>query len=74
MRLNAGQDDLFISKVHFRKPRQAFYNPGIGAAFLSRYYMVTRHERARQIARGLLQLSAWRDARSVQPLGVNANM
>jgi hypothetical protein len=53
-----GQDDHFISKVEFRKPRQAFYNPGIGAAFLSRYYMVTRNERAREIARGLLQLSA----------------
>lgn len=58
LRLNPCQDDLFISKVNFGEPRQAFYNPGIGAAFLSRYYMVTRHERAREIARGLLQLSA----------------
>jgi hypothetical protein len=41
----------------FTEPRQAFFNPGIGAAFLARYYMQTGIEDALPIARGLLQLS-----------------
>ena len=41
----------------FNKGRQAFFNPGIGAAFLARYYMMTGVEDALPIARGLLQLS-----------------
>lgn len=41
----------------FQKPRQAFFNPGIGAAFLVRYYMQTRAPGALPIARGLLQLT-----------------
>ncbi|MET7993686.1 hypothetical protein ABZU76_22585 [Amycolatopsis sp. NPDC005232] len=45
LRTVADQEDEFISRVDFREPRQAFYNPGISAAFLSRYYMVTRDER-----------------------------
>lgn len=41
----------------FRKPRQAFFNPGIGAAFLARYYMSTGTKGALPIAKGLLELS-----------------
>ncbi|MEV0071728.1 MULTISPECIES: hypothetical protein [unclassified Amycolatopsis] len=58
LRTVADHDDEFISKIDFRKPRQAFYAPGISAAFLTRYYMVTRNERAKEIATGILKLSA----------------
>jgi hypothetical protein len=39
------------------KPRQAFFNPGIGAAFAARYLLATGNEAARAIGRGLLQFS-----------------
>jgi hypothetical protein len=59
LRTDGFRDDLdnFISKVDFRRPRQAFYNPGIAAAFLSRYSMVTKNERAIEIMRGILKLA-----------------
>ena len=41
----------------FSKPRQAFYNPGIAAAFLGRYYMATGDEGALQLARDYLDLT-----------------
>lgn len=41
----------------FTQPRQAFYNPGIAAAFLARYYMVTRDEAAKDLARNYLSLT-----------------
>jgi hypothetical protein len=47
----------FRSVIEFDKPRQAFFNPGIGAMFLSRYAMQTGSQDARRIARLLLQLS-----------------
>jgi hypothetical protein len=50
-------DLAFRSVVVFDKPRQAYFNPGIGAMFLSRYFMQTRSADARRIARALLQLS-----------------
>jgi hypothetical protein len=42
----------------FEKPRQAFYNPGIAAAFLARYYLQTGDLEARDLARAYLSLSA----------------
>ena len=42
----------------FEKGRQAFYNPGIAAAFLGRYYGQTGDEVARDLGRGYLRLSA----------------
>jgi hypothetical protein len=57
LRTVADQDDQFITVVDFHKPRQAFYNPGISAAFLSRYYMVKKVERAREIGAAFLHLS-----------------
>ena len=41
----------------FEKGRQAFYNPGIAAAFVGRYYMRTGDEAAKQLARNYLKLS-----------------
>jgi hypothetical protein len=58
LRTVADRDDGFWTIVDFGKPRQAFYNPGISAAFLSKYFMVTREPRARQIATEMLELSA----------------
>jgi hypothetical protein len=43
--------------IDFQAPRQAFFNPGIGAAFLARYYMVTGQTHARDLGRQLLVLS-----------------
>jgi len=42
----------------FHKPRQAFYNPGIAAAFLGRYYMATRDTNALKLARNYLDLTS----------------
>jgi hypothetical protein len=58
LRTVADRDDEFISVVDFRRPRQAFYNPGIAAAFLTRYFMVTREPRARELATSMLALNA----------------
>lgn len=41
----------------FTKPRQAFYNPGIAAAFLGRYYMATGNDQALQLAHDYLELT-----------------
>lgn len=51
-------DDAFVVVTDFRRPRQAFYNPGIGAAFLARYFMATGEPTARELMRSLLALSA----------------
>ena len=52
-------DDVAFGRVlDFSQPRQAFFNPGIGAAFLGRYHQATGNDRAREIGRGLLELSA----------------
>ncbi|MBS1861431.1 MAG: hypothetical protein JSS68_06925 [Actinobacteria bacterium] len=58
LRTVADRDDEFWTIVDFRRPRQAFYNPGISAAFLSKYFMVTREPRAKEIATSMLELSA----------------
>jgi hypothetical protein len=42
----------------FTRPRQAFYNPGIAAAFLGRYALATGDERARNLGRAFLELTA----------------
>ncbi len=44
--------------TNFHKPRQAFYNPGIAAAFLGRYYMATGAYEALRLARDYLELTA----------------
>lgn len=54
---NVPQELAYSLVTDFTKPRQAFFNPGIGAAFLARYYMQTGVEEALQIGRGLLKLS-----------------
>jgi len=41
----------------FTKPRQAFYNPGIAAAFLGRYHMATGNPDALDLARNYLDLT-----------------
>jgi hypothetical protein len=53
-----GPEDRWKGLTDFRQPRQAFYNPGIGAAFLSRYFMISGDTSARQMALDLLKLSA----------------
>jgi hypothetical protein len=41
----------------FTQPRQAFYNPGIAAAFLGRYYMATGAAEALQLAQSYIELT-----------------
>jgi hypothetical protein len=41
----------------FAQPRQAFYNPGIAAAFLGRYHMATGNAEALELARQYLDLT-----------------
>lgn len=48
----------FAHVVHLQQPRQAFFTPGISAAFLARYYAVTGEASARDLARRLLALTA----------------
>ncbi len=50
------QADRYNLMVDFALPRQAFHNPGIGAAFLARYADRTGATHARDAARGLLRL------------------
>jgi hypothetical protein len=57
LRLVADMDDEFHSIVHFSQPRQAFYNPGIAAAFLARYHMVSADPRASTMASSMVRLS-----------------
>lgn len=53
-----GDEDLEWQVVtNFDEPRQAFYNPGIAAAFLGRYYMTTGESEALSLARNYLQLT-----------------
>ena len=47
----------FAAKVDFAKPLQAFYNPGIAAAFLARYASRTGSSRARRLAVDFLTLN-----------------
>jgi hypothetical protein len=47
----------FRSVVDFDRPRQSYFNSGIGAMFMARYFMQTGSEEARAIGRALLQLN-----------------
>jgi hypothetical protein len=49
--------EAFGHVVEFQSPRQAFFNPGIGAAFMARYSMATGEEHALELGRMLLTLS-----------------
>lgn len=49
-------DQSYLTVIDFAKPRQAFYGPGIAAAFLSRYAMVRGDAGAARIAADLLAL------------------
>jgi hypothetical protein len=51
-------EGAFLAVTDFRLPRQAFYNPGISAAFLSRYHMFTAEPRPRELAKMMLGLVA----------------
>jgi hypothetical protein len=51
----AGQEFAYYMEID--KPRQAFFNPGIGAAFAARYLLATGNAAAREIGRGLLDFS-----------------
>jgi hypothetical protein len=54
-----GDDRLAFQLVtDFTKPCQAFYNPGIAAAFCARYHAATRDESALELGRAMLLLSA----------------
>ncbi|MDN5913553.1 MAG: hypothetical protein L0I76_00270 [Pseudonocardia sp.] len=50
------EDDAYNLVVDFAEPRQAFHNPGIGAAFLARYGAATGWAEAVRTARDLLHL------------------
>jgi hypothetical protein len=47
----------FIYVTRLQEPRQTFYNPGIAAAFLGRYFMATGDQAALDLARRYLELS-----------------
>jgi hypothetical protein len=52
------RDDVaFGHVVDLQLPRQAYFNLGIGAAFLGRYYLVTADPEARRVGRELIRLS-----------------
>jgi hypothetical protein len=51
-------EDAFLTVTDFRVPRQAFYNPGISASFLSRYHMFAGEPKARELAKMMLGLVA----------------
>lgn len=51
-------DQSFGHVIHFQEPRQAFFNPGIAAAFLGRYYMATGETSAKDLAGQLLAMTA----------------
>jgi hypothetical protein len=50
-------ETAFGHVIEFQAKRQAYFNPGIGAAFLSRYYMATGESSAIDLGRTLLSLS-----------------
>ena len=52
-----GSSFEFEVVTDFDKPKQAFYNPGIAAAFLARYYMATGDENAKHLGQNYLSLS-----------------
>jgi hypothetical protein len=56
---DTGRDEQLTWEIvtDFGKPRQAFYNPGIAAAFLSKYYMATGRDDALELARNYLDLT-----------------
>lgn len=74
--------DRYNLVVDFRAPRQAFHNPGIGAAFLARYAARTGRADARDSARRLLglyggatpELYNFRESTGVCKLGFGAAM
>jgi hypothetical protein len=47
----------WLTVTDFSKPRQAFFNPGIAAAFLARYFMRTGDTEARELGAKYLDLS-----------------
>jgi hypothetical protein len=49
---------LWGSVIDFTKPRQAFFNPGLAAAFLARYALETGDSEALQLGSNFLALSA----------------
>ena len=48
-----GDDVAFGHVVDVRLPRQAYFNLGIGAAFLGRYYLLTADPDARRVGRAI---------------------
>ena len=50
-------DDRFGMVTEFNQPRQAFYNPGIAAAFLARYSAARGERAAAQLAAAYLELT-----------------
>jgi hypothetical protein len=54
--LAAGREFDIVTDLE--QPRQAFYNPGIAAAFLARYAMKTGDRKAIELGRDFLRLSA----------------
>lgn len=56
---DAGGDEQLAweTVTDFTKPRQAFYNPGIAAAFLSKYAMATGRVDALELAKKYLELT-----------------
>ena len=50
------EDSQFHLLTDFQKPRQAFYNPGIAAAFLARYFMYTGNQDAKSLGHKFLKL------------------
>lgn len=56
---DTGDDERLAWQVvtDFTQPRQAFYNPGIAAAFLGRYHMATGEPEALSLARDYLALT-----------------
>jgi len=57
--ITGGEDEHTTWQVvtDFTQPRQAFYNPGIAAAFLGRYHMRTGNPDALALARDFLALT-----------------
>ncbi|MFP5331241.1 MAG: hypothetical protein ACLGHX_02600, partial [Acidimicrobiia bacterium] len=57
--IRPGDDETLAWQVvtDFTRPRQAFYNPGIAAAFLGRYHMATGDESALGLAADYLRLT-----------------
>jgi hypothetical protein len=51
------EKDSFDRVINFQAPRQAFYNPGIAAAFLGRYGAATRTSTPFELAHSFLMLS-----------------